>query len=266
MSAAASAPLLEVDRLDAAYGAIRALRGVSLTVARGEVVALLGANGAGKTSLMRAIAGVGPSVTGGLRLHGRDLAGVTPEQRVRSGIALVPEGRHLFGSMTIEDNLLVGRVGALGRGARGARGGGSGEAGTGRGARGRTAELLRELRELFPVLRERSGRLAGSLSGGQQQQVAIARALMSEPELLLLDEPSLGLSPQVVDVVFETIAALRERGMTMLLVEQDVAEALAIADRCHVLASGQITRSGTPEEIGDHEQLVSAYFGSESES
>jgi branched-chain amino acid transport system ATP-binding protein len=264
MSAAASAPLLEVDRLEAAYGAIRALRGVSLTVARGEVVALLGANGAGKTSLMRAIAGVGPAVTGGLRLHGRDLAGVTPEQRVRSGVALVPEGRHLFGSMTIEDNLLVGRVGATGRG-RGVHSGG-GEAGSGRAARGRTAALLAELRELFPVLRERSGRLAGSLSGGQQQQVAIARALMSEPELLLLDEPSLGLSPQVVDVVFATIAALRERGMTMLLVEQDVAEALAIADRCHVLASGQVTRSGTPEEIGDHEQLVSAYFGSERES
>lgn len=246
MSAAASAPLLDVDGLDASYGAIRALRGVSLSVRSGEVVALLGANGAGKSSLMRAIAGVGPQVTGGVRLRGRDLAGVTPEQRARSGIALVPEGRHLFGSMTIEDNLLVGRVGARGR-----------------GARARTAVLLQELRELFPVLRERAGRLAGSLSGGQQQQVAIARALMSEPELLLLDEPSLGLSPQVVDVVFATISALRERGMTMLLVEQDVAEALAIADRCHVLASGEITRSGTPAEIGDAEQLVSAYFGSE---
>lgn len=242
----ASAPLLEVEGLDASYGAIRALRGLSLTVRAGEVVALLGSNGAGKTSLMRAIAGVGPQVTGTLRFRGGDLAGVAPEQRTRRGIALVPEGRHLFATMTIEDNLLVGRVGARNR-----------------RDRRETSARLRELRELFPVLRERGGRLAGSLSGGQQQQVAIARALMSDPELLLLDEPSLGLSPQIVDVVFETIVALRERGMTMLLVEQDVAEALAVADRCHVLASGQIVRSGTPEQIGDPEQLVGAYFGVE---
>jgi branched-chain amino acid transport system ATP-binding protein len=242
----ASAPLLEVEDLDATYGAIRALRGLSLTVRAGEVVALLGSNGAGKTSLMRSIAGVGPQVTGTLRFRGSDLAGVAPEQRTRRGIALVPEGRHLFGTMTIEDNLLVGRVGARNR-----------------RDRGETSARLRELRELFPVLRERSGRLAGSLSGGQQQQVAIARALMSDPELLLLDEPSLGLSPQVVDVVFETIVALRERGMTMLLVEQDVAEALAVSDRCYVLASGQVTHSGTPEQIGDPEQLVGAYFGVE---
>jgi branched-chain amino acid transport system ATP-binding protein len=240
------APMLEVAGLDASYGAIQALRDVSLTVPAGSVVALLGANGAGKSTLMRAIVGVGPQVSGAVRLRGRDLTGVTPEQRVRAGVALVPEGRHLFGSMSIEDNLLVGRVGAQGR-----------------GSRARTAELIEELRELFPVLRDRVERAAGSLSGGQQQQVAIARALMSEPDLLLLDEPSLGLSPQVVDVVFATIARLRERGMTMLLVEQDVGEALALADHCHVLASGRIIRSGTPVEIGDPTTLVGEYFGGE---
>lgn len=245
MSAPADpAPLLEVAALDAAYGAIRALEEVSLTVAAGEVVALLGPNGAGKTSLLRAIAGVGPTVSGGLRLHGRELAGVTPEQRVRRGIALVPEGRQLFGSMTVDDNLLVGRVGAAGR-----------------RDREQTRARLEELRELFPLLRNAGARLAGSLSGGQQQQVAIARGLMSDPELLLLDEPSLGLSPQLVDVVFATIAALRERGTTMLLVEQDVAEAMALADRCYVLASGRVTASGTPEQIGAPEDLVGAYFG-----
>jgi branched-chain amino acid transport system ATP-binding protein len=245
-AAAEPTPLLAIDRLEASYGAIRALKGVSLTVGAGEVVALLGSNGAGKTSLLRSIAGVGPQVTGTLRLRGRDLRGIAPEERVRAGVALVPEGRHLFGSMTIEDNLLVGRVGSRSR-----------------GDRAKTAARVRELRELFPVLRERTGRLAGSLSGGQQQQVAIARGLMSDPDLLLLDEPSLGLAPQVVDVVFETIAELRRRGMTMLLVEQDVTEALRIADRCYVLASGEVAGAGTPEEIGDPQQLVGAYFGAE---
>jgi branched-chain amino acid transport system ATP-binding protein len=243
MAALADNPLLGLEDVHASYGAVRALQGVSLAVGAGEIVALLGPNGAGKSTTMRSIMGVGPQVSGAIRFDGEDVGRLAPELRVRRGVALVPEGRRLFGPLTVTENLLVGGVAAADHGAARAR--------------------IDELAELFPVLRERADSLAGSLSGGQQQQVAIARGLMSDPKLLLLDEPSLGLSPQLVDKVFEGIAALRERGVTILLVEQDVTEALRVADRAYVLASGRLVAQGAADELGRTADLAGAYFGAE---
>jgi branched-chain amino acid transport system ATP-binding protein len=236
------APLLSVEDLAVAYGPVRALRGVSLEVRRGEVVAVLGPNGAGKSTLLRAIAGVVPPASGRVVHAGERIDGLSPEDVVRRGIALVPEGRMVFPGLTVRENLLVGAISR-------------------RDAAG-IAEDLEGILGMFPVLGERAGQLAGTLSGGEQQMLAIGRALMSRPSLLLLDEPSLGLAPIVVDRVFELIAGLRERGVTVLLVEQNVHRALELADRGYVLAVGRVALSGTGEELrGAEGGLHRAYLG-----
>jgi branched-chain amino acid transport system ATP-binding protein len=230
-----SAPALELDGLEVRHGAVHAVRGVSLTVGRGEIVGLIGPNGAGKSSTLHAIMGAVPVAGGDVRLHGHSLVGRRPEDVARAGVALVPEGRRIFADLTVDENL---RLGAAGR---------------------RHGDLAR-VYELFPVVWEFRKRHAGALSGGQQQQLAIARALIARPEVLLLDEPSLGLAPQMVDAVFEALEQIRERGIAILLVEQRAQRTVALADRAHVLANGRLRLTLGPEAADDTETLVSAYL------
>jgi len=232
--------LLSLESLEVRYGGVRAVRGVSFDVASGEIVALIGANGAGKSSTLHAIMGVAPIVGGDVRLAGASLRGRRPEDIARSGIALVPEGRRIFAELTVEENLRLGFAA--------------------RRSRGSADALLRSVYDLFPVVEEFRGRSAGALSGGQQQQLAIARALVAEPDVLLLDEPSLGLAPTVVDVVFDALAAIRDRGLAVLLVEQRAQRAVALADRAHVLANGELRLTLGPESAADTDTLVAAYF------
>ena len=239
---AATSPLLELRGLEVRYGSVPAVRGVDLHVHRGEIVGLIGPNGAGKSTTLHAIVGAVRASGGEIVLKGTSLVGRPPERIVRSGVGLVPEGRRIFAELTVEENL---RLGLAGRRAKD-------------GAR----EALESVNELFPVLRESRRRPAGVLSGGQQQQLAIGRALVAEPELLLLDEPSLGLAPAVVDTVFETLEAIRERGLTILLVEQRAQRTVAFADRTYVLANGELRMTLAPEDAGDTERMVAAYFGS----
>ena len=231
-------PLLELDGLEVRHGAVHAVRGLSLTVDRGEIVGLIGPNGAGKSSTLHAVMGLVPAA-GDVRLHGRSLAGRRPEDVARAGIALVPEGRRIFAELTVEENLRLGVAGAR-----------NGD---------RKAAFARAY-ELFPVVEEFRKRQAGVLSGGQQQQLAIARALVANPEVLLLDEPSLGLAPQVVDAVFEALREIRDRGIAILLVEQRAQRTVALADRSHVLSNGRLRLTLGPEAANDTETLVSAYF------
>jgi branched-chain amino acid transport system ATP-binding protein len=232
---------LHLSDLRVQYGRILAVRGISLAVQPGELVCIVGPNGAGKTSTLRSIAGVVPVAHGDIALDGESLAGLSPERRARHGLALVPEGRSVFATLSVRENLLLGtsrpelRAGA-------------------------SADLERMLM-LFPSLRVRLTLPAGRLSGGEQQQLAIARALMTRPKLLLIDEPSLGLSPQVVDLVFDLLAGLREQGATMLLVEQSIERAIAIADRIYIMRSGRIELEGTAAELEGHRELHEAYFG-----
>ena len=230
---------LDVSGLDVRYGGVHAVRDVSFTVEPGGIVGLIGPNGAGKSSTLHAIMGLAPA-SGSVRLNGRELLGRRPEDVARSGIALVPEGRRIFAELTVAENLRLGLAG--------------------RRARGGAKEALDGVYELFPVVREFAGRSAGALSGGQQQQLAIARALVSEPEVLLLDEPSLGLAPSVVDVVFGALAAIKERGLAVLLVEQRAQRTVAAADRCHVLGGGELRLTLGPEDAADTEKLVGAYL------
>ncbi len=233
-------PLLVVDGLTVAYGAIVAIRDVSLEVAPGEIVATLGPNGAGKTTLLRTLAGALKPQRGSVTFAGRPLTGHTPEAVVRRGVALVPEGRHVFPSLTVEENLTIGGI-----------------------ARSDRAELRVDTDRWltrFPILGERSGQLAGTLSGGEQQQLAIARALMARPRMLLLDEPSLGLAPIFVDRIFELIQELRSDGVTILLVEQNVHRALDIADRAYVLSVGSIVAAGSTDQLMDG-KLERSYLG-----
>jgi len=238
---ASSAPLLQISDLRIQYGSIAAVRGVSLEVENGELVALVGPNGAGKSSLLSAIAGVVPSAQGAIAWHGESLAGKSPEDILRLGIALVPEGRHIFGSMTVEENL---RLGA-----------------TIRTDRGAIAAEIEHLFATFPMLRARYRQIAGRLSGGEQQQLAIARALLCKPTLLMLDEPSLGLAPIVIDQVYEILVRLRREGVTILLVEQNAARALDTADRTYVLSAGLLRLSGTTDELLRNANFDAAYFG-----
>jgi len=232
--------LLEIEGLASHYGRIQALGGVDLGIAEGELVALVGANGAGKTTLLRAISGVQPASAGRLRFAGEDITRAAPARRVRLGIAQVPEGRQVFAPMAVEDNLLLG--------------------GYTRPRAERGAELARVL-ELFPVLRARRRQAAGTLSGGEQQMLAIGRALMARPRLLLLDEPSMGLAPRMVEQIFATIEALHQDGTTVLLVEQNAYAALAIADRGYVIESGRIVLSDRGRALLDDEQVKAAYLG-----
>lgn len=233
--------LLEVSDLRVRYGAIQAVKGISLTVEKGELVALVGANGAGKTTTLAAIAGAhrayaGSIVFDGVPIHVRRSADIA-----RRGIALVPEDRGIFPSLTVDENLRLGSY---------------------RVRDHREVDRMREeIFERFPVLQARAGQGAGTLSGGEQQQLAIARALLTKPRLLMLDEPSLGLSPTLVDRMFEVIQDLHDDGVTILLVEQNVTRALDLADRAYVLTTGEMTASGTPQQIRASVDIESAYLG-----
>ncbi|WP_119458360.1 ABC transporter ATP-binding protein [Rhodospirillaceae bacterium SYSU D60014] len=233
--------MLRLDDLHAQYGAIVALRGVSLEVNEGELVALVGVNGAGKTTLLSTVAGVMRPRRGDIVFEGEPIAGLTPETVVRKGIALVPEDREIFSDLTVEENLRLGAYIRRGRGEYGAD--------------------IDRMCELFPILRERFRQDAGTLSGGEQQQLAIARALMSHPRLLMLDEPSLGLAPKIVDQVFALIEQLHRDGMTILLVEQNVTRSLAIADRAYLLNMGTVQASGTPADLRQDVDMESIYLG-----
>jgi branched-chain amino acid transport system ATP-binding protein len=234
-----SRPLLELQHLVVRYGAVGAVHDVSLTVNSGEVVALLGANGAGKSSTLNAIVGLAPRSGGRILLEGRDVTGLATETIVRNGIALVPEGRQLFRNMTVYENLRLGAATLR---------------------RSDFEQLLPEMVGLFPMIANRLRSHAGLLSGGEQQQVAIARALLSRPRLLLLDEPSLGLAPIVVSKVFDIIATLKRRGATILLVEQNVERALEISDRGYVLTTGRLELSGRTDTLVSAE-IENAYLG-----
>jgi branched-chain amino acid transport system ATP-binding protein len=215
------------------------VRGLSLEVKPGEVVGLIGPNGAGKSSTLHAIMGSAPIAAGDIRLDGRSLVGRRAEDVARGGVALVPEGRRIFGELTVEENL---RLGLAGRGKR------------------RNGNGLALAYELFPVLREFRSRHAGALSGGQQQQLAIGRALAADPDVLLLDEPSLGLAPKIVDVVFGALAQIREAGLAVLLVEQRAQRTVALADHSYVLANGELRLKLGPKDAGDTDRLVAAYL------
>ncbi|HEU5362502.1 MAG TPA: ABC transporter ATP-binding protein [Gaiellaceae bacterium] len=228
---------LTVGNLDVRYGGVHAVRDLSFTVAPGEIVGLIGPNGAGKSSTLHAIMGLAPA-SGSVRLGDRELLGLRPEDVARSGIALVPEGRRIYAELTVEENL---RLGLAAR-------------------RSRAAADLDPVYELFPVVRDFRARQAGALSGGQQQQLAIARALVAEPDVLLLDEPSLGLAPSIVDVVFAALDAIKERGLAVLLVEQRAQRTVAAANRSHVLANGALHLTLGPGDADDTEKLVAAYL------
>jgi branched-chain amino acid transport system ATP-binding protein len=235
-----SRPPLVVSELEVRYGSVAAVRGISFEVQPGEILGLIGPNGAGKSSTLHAIMGLVGVAGGDVRLGERSLRGRPPEAVARNGVALVPEGRRIFGELTVEENL------RLGLSAR-------------RSTVGADDDVERAL-ELFPVVREFRSRHAGALSGGQQQQLAIARALVSAPDVLLLDEPSLGLSPTVTDAVFEALAAIRDEGLAVLLVEQRAQRTVALANRCLVLANGEVRLTLTPDDAADTERMIHAYL------
>jgi branched-chain amino acid transport system ATP-binding protein len=232
-----AAPLLSAQSLSVYYGQFRALFDVSLEVGEGEIVSIIGANGAGKSSLLKAIVGQAGRVTGQISFAGRDLAGVGTAEIVAGGIALVPEGRRLFPSLTVEENLNIGwEVGRRG------------------------AVKRDDVYAYFPVLREKRRQQASELSGGQQQMVALGRALLANPRLLLCDEISLGLAPVVIDELYRIIPAIRDRGVSIVLVEQDITRSLAVADRFYCLLEGRVNLSGRPSETS-REVVVQHYFG-----
>jgi branched-chain amino acid transport system ATP-binding protein len=233
--------VLRVEDIYVRYGRTHAVQGVSLEVDEGEVVGLIGPNGAGKTTTLSAIFGLVEPSQGSISYDGQSLLGRAPEDIVALGIALVPEGRHIFATLTIGENLQLGATPRKDR-------------------LGVRADLERVF-DLFPVLKASYGRPAGKLSGGEQQQLAIARALLSRPRLLLFDEPSLGLAPRVIDLVFDTLAELREQGVTVLLVEQNAARTVAFADRTYLLRTGRIALSGTRDELSGEVDLAHAYLG-----
>jgi branched-chain amino acid transport system ATP-binding protein len=238
---AGGAPLLRVEGLTAGYGALTAVRDVSLEVARGEIVALIGANGAGKTTTLRAISGLLPVRAGRIALGGERLDGRTSAEIVARGVAHVPEGRQLFPSLTVRDNLLLGARSAA--------------------ARGRRRETLERVYDLFPRLREREGQVAGTLSGGEQQMCAIGRGLMARPTVLLLDEPSLGLAPVVVAHIFDTLSRVNADGTTILLVEQNVLRSLQVCARGYVLENGRVALAGSREALLADPHVRQAYLG-----
>ena len=232
--------MLTVENLTSSYGRIEALHGVSVTVAAGEIVAVLGANGAGKTTLIRAISGVQPISAGRVLLEGRPIERTPAHARVALGVAQVPEGRQLFAPLSVEDNL---KLGAWSR-------------------RGLALDVeLAAVYALFPMLAERRRTAAGMLSGGQQQMLAIGRALMAKPQLLLLDEPSMGLAPMLVEQILDAVQGFKRAGMTVLLVEQNARAALAIADRGYVIETGRIAASGSAKELLADDRVQAAYLG-----
>jgi branched-chain amino acid transport system ATP-binding protein len=233
--------VLKIRSLDVAYGGLRALSGVSLDVERGQFVAVVGPNGAGKTTLFKTISGVVTPVGGEISYNGQNLLAVPPAERAQLGIAHVPEGRQVFASMTVMENLEMGAYTRKGQ--------------------ERWHETLPMILELFPILSERRDQLAGTLSGGQQQMLAIGRGLASAPELLMLDEPSMGLAPTIIDSIFERIGQIHKTGLTVLLVEQRVAEALETCDHGYVLETGRVSMEGTHKTLMSDERVRRAYLG-----
>ena len=233
--------MLNVDHLRATYGSITALRDISIQVNQGELVALIGVNGAGKSTTLLSIAGVVKPAAGTITFEDQSLLGQTPEAILRRGVALVPEGRRILAGLTVAENLRLGA--AI------------------RTDRSEIDADMEAMCQRFPILGQRFRQAGGTLSGGEQQQLAIARALMSRPKLLMLDEPSLGLAPILVDGVFELISELRARGTTILLVEQNVERTLEIADRAYLLNTGRIEHAGTPAELREHVDLAASYLG-----
>jgi branched-chain amino acid transport system ATP-binding protein len=237
-----SEPVLEIDSLEVRYGAVPAVRGASLTVGRGEIVGLVGPNGAGKSTMLLTVMGVVPAAAGAIRFEGRSIVGTATDQLVRWGMGLVPEGRHIFDDLSVEENLRLGLVG-----------------------RPRNDGLEADLEwiyGLFTIVRDFRRRRAGLLSGGQQQQLAIARALVAKPRVLLLDEPSLGLAPALIDTVWGALEEIRRGGVTILLVEQRAQLVVGFADRTYVLRNGKIRLQLKQSDADDTERMVQAYFGS----
>jgi len=232
--------VLEVESLTTRYGSISALRDVGLSVGSGEVVCLIGPNGAGKTTLLSTISGLLHPVSGSVKFENEEITSWAPDRILRSGLALVPEHRRIFGDLTVDENLLVGGVTI---------------------SSGRRLELKEEIITLFPVLGEKLSTEAGYLSGGEAQQLAIGRALMSEPKILLMDEPALGLAPVLAEVVFELINQLRQNGQTLLVVEQNARRILEVADRGYVMRSGSIVISGDSNELISRDDLFETYIG-----
>ncbi|HEY3586883.1 MAG TPA: ABC transporter ATP-binding protein [Myxococcaceae bacterium] len=241
--------MLEVHDLTVSYGAINAVRGVSLRVAAGEVVALIGANGAGKSTILNALSGLTPVASGSAVFDGLDLTTARPSTIVRRGLVQVPEGREILARQTVLENLELATWSGHDKGARAGR------------ASESTADRIAAVMKRFPILAERRAMLAGTLSGGEQQMLAIARGLLARPRLLLLDEPSLGLAPQMVDEVFRAIEEIHQEGTTILLVEQNALRALAIADRAYVLETGQVQLTGTGDELLHNPAVRRAYLG-----
>ena len=234
-------PMLKIDDINVYYGAIHALKGISLEVDEGEIVTLIGANGAGKSTTLRTISGLLKPKTGGIVFQGQDIAGVPAHEIVKRGISQVPEGRRIFAEMTVMENLDLGAF-------------------TRKDKDGIAADL-RHVFELFPRLEERRDQVAGTLSGGEQQMLAMGRALMSRPKLLLLDEPSMGLAPLLIREIFNIIVDINKSGTTVLLVEQNANMALSIASRAYVLETGRITLSGSAAELAASEEVKKAYLG-----
>ena len=232
--------LLEVDDIHTFYGNIEALKGVSLTVEEGEVVTLIGSNGAGKSTTLRSISGLTPPRTGAIRFHGRDISKMPAQEIVGLGISQSPEGRHCFQRMTVRENLELGAF--LRRD-------------------GRIVEDLDRVFDLFPRLKERESQKAGTMSGGEQQMLAIGRALMAEPKLLLLDEPSMGLAPVLVERIYETVAEINRQGTTILLVEQNANFALEVSTRGYVLETGNVALTDRSEALRDNPEVQKAYLG-----
>ena len=239
--------LLEVNDLHVHYGKVAALKGISLTVAAREIVALIGANGAGKSTTLKTVSGLLPVTSGDIRFQGRPIAGVAPHRLVEQGISHAPEGRRIFPGMSVMENL---EMGAYTRTKRG---------------RSALAPDLERVFELFPRLRERRGQAGGTLSGGEQQMLAIGRALMARPTLLLLDEPSMGLAPMLVGQIFQIIREINEQGTTILLVEQNAAQALQLADRAYVLETGTVVREAAAATLLEDESVRAAYLGGDVE-
>ena len=238
--------MLIVENIHAGYGSSEVLQGVSLHVQQGQVVALIGANGAGKTTTMRAISGMIKPVQGRVLLNGKAVQGYASSRIARLGLAHAPEGRKVFGPLSVEDNLLLGAYNYLPMFF---------------GFRSKAAHELEKVYELFPRLRERREQSAGTLSGGEQQMLAIGRALMAKPKVILLDEPSMGLAPVIVQEVFNIIRRLKEAGTTLLLVEQFAKSALEVADYSYVMEHGRIAVEGTPAELNKNERVLAAYLG-----
>jgi branched-chain amino acid transport system ATP-binding protein len=236
-------PLLRLDKLTSGYGPIIAVRELSLEIFPGEVVTLLGANGAGKSTTLMTVAGLVRGSSGSVEFDGEDIGHLKPEDIVRRGMALAPEGRRIFAHLTVTENLRLGAAICKDKAL--------------------VAQTTEEMFDLFPILRERSRQLAGTLSGGEQQMLALARSLMSRPKMMLLDEPSLGLAPRVVAQIFQLLQQLPSRGVTVLLVEQNVRLALDVASRGYVLANGVIQLAGTAEELRSAVDLEKVYLGAE---